>query len=123
MPRVQGRDVGGPRRVGALEDAPARDAPAGGQGGGPPSPVQDLLRRRAIGITTGRANNSPTSAFVVILTPLLLSILRAQSKIWWPALGPALEGAPILLVTNGEPDAAALRRSRVELDDVMAAGR
>ena len=66
---------------------------------------------------------SLTSAFVVILTLLLLSVLYAYAKVWWPWFGPALEGAPTLLVINGEPDRAALRRSRVELDDVMAAAR
>nr|WP_282571755.1 YetF domain-containing protein [Roseomonas acroporae] len=67
---------------------------------------------------------SLTSAFVVILTLLLLSIAYAWLRGRLPArLAGALEGVPTVLVRDGVPDEHRLRRSRVTLDDVLEAGR
>ncbi|MFT8243143.1 DUF421 domain-containing protein [Roseomonas sp. BN140053] len=68
-------------------------------------------------------DNSLTSAFLVIVTLMLLSVLYALVQNRWPRLGRVLEGAPTLLVRDGQPDHAALRRARVSLDDVMASAR
>ncbi len=64
---------------------------------------------------------SLTNAVVLIITLFTLDIGLSFVKAKLPATGKMLDGVPTLLVTNGIPDERALRRSRVDLNEVMQA--
>lgn len=66
---------------------------------------------------------SMTSAFVVVVTLLLLTVSYAWAKSRWPRLTRAVEGVPTVLVRNGVPDEAQMRAARVGMDEVMEAAR
>lgn len=68
-------------------------------------------------------DNSLAAAFVVVGTLVLLGVGYSFAYRVAPRLVRAVEGTPTVLVREGEPVEAMLRRSRVELDDVLAAAR
>ena len=72
-------------------------------------------------LTSG--DQSLAGGFVVVCTLLLLNVGYAFLNQWLPRAVQALEGTPTLLVADGSPVEGNLRRSRVALDDVLAAGR
>jgi uncharacterized membrane protein YcaP (DUF421 family) len=66
---------------------------------------------------------SITNAVVLIVTLIGLDILMSYLKQWFPMAAKFLEGGPTVLVRNGEPDRHAMKRARVDDNDVMAAAR
>ena len=66
---------------------------------------------------------SITNAAILIVTLFSLDIVFSYVKRYWPPAGKVLDGVPVILVADGRPDEHALRRSRVDLDDVMHAAR
>jgi len=83
----------------------------------------DLIALLIIGdvVTQGlnSADQSLAGGFVVVMTLLLLNVGYSYVLRWLPSL----EGAPTLLVREGEPLARNLRRARVDLADVLASAR
>jgi|SRR5688572_23110570 uncharacterized membrane protein YcaP (DUF421 family) len=66
---------------------------------------------------------SVTKAVILIVTLFLTDIVLSYVKQWAPAAATILDGSPTVLISRGEPDHQALRRSRVSLDDVMESAR
>lgn len=66
---------------------------------------------------------SLTNAFLVIATLIGLDIAFGAIKGKFPLLKKIVEGTPMVLVENGMPLRERMRRSRVELDDIMRAAR
>lgn len=66
---------------------------------------------------------SITNALLLIVTLFVADIAFALLKQAWPRAGVIIDGQPTVLISLGQPDMRALRRARVDLDDVMAAAR
>jgi len=66
---------------------------------------------------------SITNAVVLIITLFTLDILLSHIKQRFPRAGLAIDGAPTILVHDGQPDMRALARSRIALEDVLTAAR
>jgi uncharacterized membrane protein YcaP (DUF421 family) len=66
---------------------------------------------------------SITNAVVLFVTLIVLDIGFSYVKRWWSLADKFIEGRPTLLVVNGEPDEAVMRKARVGLSDVLQAGR
>lgn len=66
---------------------------------------------------------SLTNAAVLIITLFSIDIVLSHVKQWLPRVGTLIDGTPTVLICNGKPDARALARSRLTLDDVLAAAR
>lgn len=63
------------------------------------------------------------NSFVLILTLFTLDIALSHVKEWSPRAATLLDGTPTVLISRGTPDEEAMRRARVDLDDVMEAAR
>jgi uncharacterized membrane protein YcaP (DUF421 family) len=66
---------------------------------------------------------SITNAAVLIVTLFTIDIVLAHVKQWLPKVGLMIDGTPTVLVCDGKPDERALARSRVSLEDILAAAR
>jgi uncharacterized membrane protein YcaP (DUF421 family) len=66
---------------------------------------------------------SITNAVVLIVTLFTLDIALSYVKDRWPFAEKVLDGVPTILVNDGKPDERALKRSRVDIDDIMQAAR
>jgi uncharacterized membrane protein YcaP (DUF421 family) len=66
---------------------------------------------------------SITNSVVLITTLFLIDIALSYLKRWSPSLDGILDGRPEFLVRNGKIDQRAMQRSRVDLEDILAAAR
>jgi uncharacterized membrane protein YcaP (DUF421 family) len=66
---------------------------------------------------------SITNAVILIVTLFTLDIGLSYVKEHWPLAEKVLDGVPTILVNDGKPDERALKRSRVDVDDIMQAAR
>lgn len=66
---------------------------------------------------------SVTSAFVLVLTLMLIDFGLGLVKRRFPRIELWLDGAPLVLVEHGRPLRERLDRSGVDLDDVLTAAR
>lgn len=66
---------------------------------------------------------SLVNCFILILTLFVADILLSYFKAWSPKSALLLDGAPVVLVSRGEPDEIALRGTRVDVADIMEAAR
>jgi uncharacterized membrane protein YcaP (DUF421 family) len=66
---------------------------------------------------------SLTNAVILIVTLFTLDIGLSYLKRFWPVAEKVLDGVPTILVTDGKPDDSALKRSRVDVEDIMQAAR
>jgi uncharacterized membrane protein YcaP (DUF421 family) len=66
---------------------------------------------------------SVTGAFLLILTLCVLDQLFAWLKDRWKLADKLIDGLPILVVENGKPIAAHMRREHVDEEDVLQAAR
>lgn len=66
---------------------------------------------------------SVTNALLVITTLVGFDIVLASVKGRIPAFGRAVEGLPLVIVQDGEPIEHRLERARVDVADILAAGR
>lgn len=78
----------------------------------------DLIQQ---GVT--QSDNSVTGAMLVISTLALLTIGISYLSVRVPRLRPILNGEPLILVEDGEPNVANLRRQRLDLGEVLAEAR
>ena len=68
-------------------------------------------------------DSSLTAAFLVIATLIGLDVLLSLVKIRSKTIERWIDGVPMVIVQNGKPLHDLMRRARVDLDDVLAAGR
>jgi uncharacterized membrane protein YcaP (DUF421 family) len=66
---------------------------------------------------------SVTKALLLITSLIGLDIAMSLIKRKWPRLGLMLEGAPLVLMSNGEPVDDRLERTRVDLGDILESAR
>ena len=66
---------------------------------------------------------SIANAVVLIVTLSVVDLLFAQIKQRLPRIGLILDGAPTVLLVDGKPDAHALQRSRVSVEDILQSAR
>jgi uncharacterized membrane protein YcaP (DUF421 family) len=66
---------------------------------------------------------SITNAALVIATLTVLDIGFSYVKRWSPAMDRLIDGTPTLLIHNGVIDHRVLKRSRTDVEDIMAAAR
>lgn len=66
---------------------------------------------------------SITNAVVLIVTLIVIDIGLSYLKEWSPLAAKLLEGTPTVLIRDGKIDRHALRRSRVEVSDVLSSAR
>jgi uncharacterized membrane protein YcaP (DUF421 family) len=78
----------------------------------------DLIQQ---GVT--QSDYSVTGLFVAAGTMALLTVVVSYMSFRFPRLRPLLEGEPIVIVRDGKPIDANLKRERVTLDEVMAEAR
>jgi uncharacterized membrane protein YcaP (DUF421 family) len=87
----------------------------------------DLILLLIVSETTQQAlvsnDFSITNAVLLMATLFGIDILLSYIKRRWSLLGKVIDGGPTILVSHGEPDLHALRRSRVELNEVLEAAR
>jgi uncharacterized membrane protein YcaP (DUF421 family) len=80
--------------------------------------VGDLVQQ---GVT--QSDYSLTGAVLVISTFTLLTVFVSFLSVKVPALRPVLDGDPLILVENGKPNMANLKRQRLDLGEVLAEAR
>jgi uncharacterized membrane protein YcaP (DUF421 family) len=80
--------------------------------------VGDLVQQ---GVT--QSDYSLTGAILVISTFTLLTVLVSFLSVKVPALRPVLDGDPLVLIENGKPNTANLKRQRLDLGEVLAEAR
>ena len=87
----------------------------------------DLVLLLVVAETTQQAlladDKSVTNALVLVTVLFSFDVLLSYAKRASPFVDRLLDGVPTVLVTDGRPDAVAMRRSRVTLSDVLAAAR
>lgn len=66
---------------------------------------------------------SIVNALILIVTLFAIDIGLSYVKSLSPRTQRWLDGTPTVLISHGNPDARALRRARVQLDDVLEAAR
>jgi uncharacterized membrane protein YcaP (DUF421 family) len=66
---------------------------------------------------------SITNAVILIVTLFTLDIGLSYVKEHWQLAEKVLDGVPTILVTEGKADERALKRSRIDVDDIMQAAR
>jgi len=66
---------------------------------------------------------SMVNAVILIITLFTTDVALSYVKQWSPRTALLMDGAPTVLISRGQPDAEALRRSRVSLEDVLEAAR
>lgn len=66
---------------------------------------------------------SVTNALILIVTLFALDIAFAFVKQRSPAAERLIDGQPTVLISRGEPNWRALKRARVDIDDVLEAAR
>lgn len=80
--------------------------------------IGDLVQQ---GVT--QSDYSVTGALLVISTFTLLTVLVSFLSVRVPFLRPVLDGDPLILVENGKPNTANLKRQRLDLGEVLAEAR
>lgn len=66
---------------------------------------------------------SVTGGFLAIATLVVADIAMSYLKEYFPRVGNAIDGMPLLLVNNGEILEDRLKQERVGIDDILAAAR
>jgi uncharacterized membrane protein YcaP (DUF421 family) len=66
---------------------------------------------------------SVTNSLIVIVTLVGIDILLSYAKLKWTAIEKVLDGTPVILVDDGKVLAERLKRTRVDVDDIMSAAR
>lgn len=66
---------------------------------------------------------SIVNSVVLIVTLCTVDIVLSYVKRLSPGVGRLIDGVSTVLISRGQPDERALRRARVDLDDVMDAAR
>lgn len=66
---------------------------------------------------------SIVNAALLILTLFGVDIVLSYLKQWSPRIALLLDGTATVLIANGKVDERALRRARVNIDDILAAAR
>ena len=66
---------------------------------------------------------STTKALLLIVTLVGIDIGISLLKGVWPRFAIAVEGAPMVLIKDGEPVDDRLKRSRLDVDDVLESAR
>ena len=66
---------------------------------------------------------SITNAAVLIITLVMIDIGLSYLKEFSPTFGKLLDGAPTVLIRDGKLDRHALKRSRMDEDDIMVSAR
>jgi uncharacterized membrane protein YcaP (DUF421 family) len=78
----------------------------------------DLIQQ---GVT--QSDDSITGALLVISTLALLTVGVSFLSVRIPRLRPILNGEPLVLIEDGQPNAENLKRQRLDLTDVLAEAR
>jgi uncharacterized membrane protein YcaP (DUF421 family) len=78
----------------------------------------DLVQQ---GVT--QSDYSLTGAILVISTFTLLTVFVSFLSVKVPLLRPVLDGDPLILIENGTPNTANLKRQRLDLGEVLAEAR
>ena len=78
----------------------------------------DLIQQ---GVT--QSDNSVTGALLVISTLTLLTVGVSYLSVRVPRLRPVMDGEPLVLVEDGEPNADNLKRQRLDLSEVLSEAR
>jgi uncharacterized membrane protein YcaP (DUF421 family) len=78
----------------------------------------DLVQQ---GVT--QSDYSLTGAILVISTFTILTVFVSFLSVKVPLLRPVLDGDPLILVENGKPNTANLKRQRLDLGEVLAEAR
>jgi uncharacterized membrane protein YcaP (DUF421 family) len=66
---------------------------------------------------------SIVNAMVLILTLFSVDIVLSYIKQWSPSTRLALDGTPTVLIADGEIDVQALKRARIDVEDILTAAR
>ncbi|HOR27836.1 MAG TPA: DUF421 domain-containing protein [Candidatus Sumerlaeota bacterium] len=66
---------------------------------------------------------SITNSFILIVTLMLVDIALSLLKQRLPRLDRLLEGTPLVVVEDGRPIQAYLRRARIDEEDILTAAR
>lgn len=69
------------------------------------------------------SDHSVTNAILLIMTLTGMSILLSVVKHYWPAANRILEGMPLPLIKDGKVLQENLDKSRVDMDEILAAAR
>src|SRR4030095_16125378 len=69
------------------------------------------------------AGYSVTNAFLLIVTLVMIDVGLSLVKSRSPALEKWIEGVPIVIVEHGRPLTDRMRKSRVDVNDVLSAAR
>jgi uncharacterized membrane protein YcaP (DUF421 family) len=68
-------------------------------------------------------DNSITNSFLVILTLLSIDVFLSCLKIWFPTVEKIVDGTPCVLVERGKVYDQGMKNERVQIDDILNAGR
>ncbi|ALA19192.1 MULTISPECIES: DUF421 domain-containing protein [unclassified Chelatococcus] len=66
---------------------------------------------------------SMINAVLLIITLFTTDVALSYVKQWSPRAALLMDGTPTVLISRGQPDAEALRRARVSVEDVLEAAR
>lgn len=66
---------------------------------------------------------SLTNAVFVILTLVTTDRLVSSAHVRWPSLERFMEGRPVLLIRDGQPNSDAMRREHVDEQDILQQAR
>lgn len=66
---------------------------------------------------------SIVNASLLILTLFGVDIVLSYLKQWSPKIALVLDGTPTVLIANGNVDDRALKRARINIDDILVAAR
>lgn len=89
--------------------------------------VFDLVLILIVAETTQQAllgdDFSIVNAALLIITLFTIDIGLSYLKEYWPPAGKVIDGVPTLLVSHGKEDKRALKKARVDKDEILAAAR
>lgn len=71
----------------------------------------------------GRDDFSLTAGIILVVTLISVDIGLSLIKQWWPKADLVMEGAPVVLLDNGDLMTANMRRERVDEADILESAR
>jgi uncharacterized membrane protein YcaP (DUF421 family) len=85
--------------------------------------VLTLIISEAIQQAMIATDTSVTNAVLLVVTLVAIDVALSLVKQRWTRIEHVIEGAPLLLMADGRSDRVAMRKERVDDDDVLGAAR
>lgn len=82
-----------------------------------------LIVSEAVSAALSNGDQSVGRAITLVVTLIGLNVLSSFLKLWSKPFDRLIDGTPVVLVRDGEPVEQAMKRSRVDREDILESAR